>query len=325
MISGSRLGLVALAALPASAIAFLAPAPVFASIGCGAILGPGGTFTLDSDLGPCPDDPALTVNQATLDLGGFTLSCDRTVHPSSHVGISVLRKKAQVTNGTISDCVNGVVLAGTGQHIVEHLSLDFSNPPALTAVSVLVGSNGNKLNGNTTIGFATGFDIGSNRNTLTGNTSSALGTGVGFNVSGDHNRLTSTTTLPGNTASAFTNGFQVHGKGNTLTGNTAAHVTEIGFSVTGDLNRLTNDTVTNSDGEGFSVDGSRNRLTGNVWGDNGTAGGIGIIVNGTHNTMSYNTALGNGSNFDLWDSNPNCFTSHWSHDTFGTASQPCIH
>ena len=96
--------------------------------------------------------------------------------------------------------------------------------------------------------------------------------------------------------------------------------------ITGDSNKLTDNTVT-SDGScyGFYVQGNKNHLTGNVWGNGGTNGGTGIIVFGTHNTMRHNTALGNRNNFDLWDSNPNCFTSHWSHNTFGTASQPCIH
>ena len=41
----------------------------------GGMVGPGGSFTLEADLGPCNDaSPALIVDSASLDLNGFTVS-----------------------------------------------------------------------------------------------------------------------------------------------------------------------------------------------------------------------------------------------------------
>src|SRR5688572_2249175 len=66
--------------IPCLASLILAAGPaglaLAAHITCGAVLGPGGTFTLDSDVGPCDDPaPAITVDSASLDLNGFTVSC----------------------------------------------------------------------------------------------------------------------------------------------------------------------------------------------------------------------------------------------------------
>src|SRR5262245_18220927 len=85
-------------------------------IGCGAVLGPGGTFVLDSVVGPCGGPgPALTLISATLDLAGHTVSCSA---PSNY-GIDVEGKKSKVRNGTVSGCANGVVLLDQGSHEVR--------------------------------------------------------------------------------------------------------------------------------------------------------------------------------------------------------------
>jgi hypothetical protein len=42
-------------------------------IACGAVLGPGGTYTLDSDILDCPASRVLTVISATLNLNGHTV------------------------------------------------------------------------------------------------------------------------------------------------------------------------------------------------------------------------------------------------------------
>src|SRR5882672_6503063 len=85
-------------------------------IGCGAILGPGGTFVLDSDVGPCDGPgPALTLISATLDLAGHTVSCSTT----SIYGIDIEGANSQVHNGTVTGCSNGVVLLGQGHHRVR--------------------------------------------------------------------------------------------------------------------------------------------------------------------------------------------------------------
>jgi parallel beta-helix repeat protein len=93
-------------------------------IACGDILGPGGSFVLDSNVGPCPaPTAALTViGPAQLDLNGFTVSCvDSFQGPD---GIVVGGNGATVVNGTVTNCFGGVIVAGSGGHRIRGLTAD---------------------------------------------------------------------------------------------------------------------------------------------------------------------------------------------------------
>src|SRR6266545_1761390 len=140
-------------------------------IGCGAILGPGGTFVLDSDVGPCGGPgPALTLISATLDLAGHTVSCSTT----SIYGIEVEGKKSRVRNGTVSGCGNGVVLFDQGSYEVREVTASGNT------AGFNVGSSGNKLTDNAASSNEEGFSfVGHTNDAWVGNTASGNG-GFGF-------------------------------------------------------------------------------------------------------------------------------------------------
>jgi parallel beta-helix repeat protein len=135
------------------------------------------------------------------------------------------------------------------------------------------------------------------------------------------------------------------GSNNTLDQNEAYDGTE-GFIVGGESHHLTNNTADNNDWSGFFVSSiaqnavlSGNTATGNgIWGfevygdythlkknqasknQHGIFSGLGT----TNNVFTSNTAKDN-TTWDLEDSLPSCGTNSWKKNTFGTASQPCIH
>lgn len=141
---------------------------------CGETIGPGGNFVLGGDVGPCSTDPALTVDSAKLDLGGFTVSCD-----SAFNGIDVVRKKSEVSNGIVSGCNAGIAMAGAGKHAVKNVTARNN-----TALGFNVGSDGNKLISNTAKdNTSRGFLIaaGADKNELLGNMATGNG-GTGFHI-----------------------------------------------------------------------------------------------------------------------------------------------
>ncbi len=84
-----------------------------AQIGCGQTLGPGGRFTLDSDLGPC-SGTVLTLNSAQLDLNGHIVSCS-----SFGTGVSITGSDSRIQNGTVTGCFPGVDAIGNGRHRIK--------------------------------------------------------------------------------------------------------------------------------------------------------------------------------------------------------------
>jgi parallel beta-helix repeat protein len=248
-------------------------------IGCGAILGPGGNFVLDSDVGPCGEPgPALTLISATLDLAGHTVSCSTL----SIYGIEVEGKKSRVRNGTVSGCGNGVVLRDQGSHEVREVTATGNT------AGFNVGSSRNKLTNNAASGNEfVGFAVGGEHNQLTGNTAS--GNEFGFLFQGATNGL-----LSSNTAMDNSSGFEMFlSSANLLTSNTASDNKSSGFE--GDLNtnnRWASNTASGN-GEGFSFVGHMyDAWVGNIASGNGGFGfsfGDGMI-----NSLDDNRASGNG-------------------------------
>lgn len=200
-----RLALAILAGLFTAALVGVFPTTANAGhISCGAVLGPGGSFVLDSNVGPCPGPTtALTVDSANLDLAGFTVSCQG---PNPPIGIEVVGTAAQVTNGRVQDCgFAGVQVGGSGQHLIRHLTSRnnqcdgfFIDSKNSLIQNTAIGNgcdgfdaaDGNLLLINTAIGNAVrGFFL-SDRNIVFGNTA-ALNLLDGFNVDGDRNVLVS--------------------------------------------------------------------------------------------------------------------------------------
>jgi hypothetical protein len=113
-------------------------------INCGAVLGPGGTFTLDSDVGPCSDPVVISVHSATLNLNGFTVSGTAVLLTGQHC-VELIGTRAKLQGpGTVQTCERGVVVLGDGGHAVQDVISEFH-----TNNGFLLGSNGNRLTNNT--------------------------------------------------------------------------------------------------------------------------------------------------------------------------------
>jgi parallel beta-helix repeat protein len=190
-VSNGRWFLAALAAM-LGPLASLSPVTA-GHINCGAILGPGGTFTLDSDVGPCPEPPhsvVITVNSATLNLNGFTISGNAVLLTGQHC-VELIGARATLQGpGTIKACERGVVVKGGGAHLVRQVTAEMN-----TGNGIILVSNNNRLTNNTSrsntfVGIA--IAIGSQRNELTGNTASSSGV-YGFQIVGSANRLMNNT------------------------------------------------------------------------------------------------------------------------------------
>jgi parallel beta-helix repeat protein len=65
-------------------------------------------------------------------------------------------------------------------------------------------------------------------------------------------------------------------------------------------------------------------IKGNTADDN-TKAGIALDLGDKKNDISNNDATGNTGLEDLVDENPGCDKNNWSGNSFGTASQGCIH
>jgi len=75
---------------------------------CGAVLGPGGSHVLDSNVGPCPGTALTLIGPVTLDMRGRTVSCG-----GGSIGIDISGRGVQLRNGTVRDCAIGVFVFGT--------------------------------------------------------------------------------------------------------------------------------------------------------------------------------------------------------------------
>jgi parallel beta-helix repeat protein len=191
------------------------PAPTAAGhITCGAVLGPGGTFTLDSDVGPCPDPVIITVHSATLNLNGFTVSGTAVLLTGQHC-VELIGTRATLRGpGTVQTCERGVVVRGDGQHTVQDVIAEFH-----TNNGFFLGSNDNRLTHNTSRSNTfVGISVGSQRNRLTENTAASNGV-LGFQIAGDDNAIQDN--LAANNA---TTGIEVveGATGNRLMGNVGA-------------------------------------------------------------------------------------------------------
>src|SRR5215510_505852 len=95
-------------------------------ISCGAVLGPGGSFTLEADVGPCDEVPAITIHSASLDLNGHVVFCEDQDADGVPNGIELWGKGSRVKNGFVVGCKIGVLVAGQGKSTVEEVGAYFN-------------------------------------------------------------------------------------------------------------------------------------------------------------------------------------------------------
>src|SRR5712692_3727930 len=314
-------------------------------IGCGATLGPGGAFVLDSDVGPCGGpDPALTLISATLDLAGHTVSCSTT----DIYGIAVKGRRSRVRDGTVRDSeFFGFAVGGA----LNQLS---GNTASGSEIGFwLQGATNSRLTSNTATDNFQGFEMfASSGGLLIGNTASS-NQSDGF--TGD---LNANNRWAANTASDNAAGFSFEGDtddawiDNTASGNARFGFSFVGFSFGGGASNSLNHNRANGNGfsgaeGGFGFEESNDTLVENTATSNIGAGfilfgdtssdlladnqalsnsgpGIHLDTGATDNRIHKSRALGNGS-FDLEDDNPGCHANTWGSNTFGVANQGCIH
>jgi parallel beta-helix repeat protein len=320
----------------------LVPSAQADDIHCGSVLGPGGSFKLEADVGPCDGQTAITVISASLDLSGYTVSCKGTQWDDDPIGIELRGKGAQVRDGWVVGCAVGVVLTGKGKHSVENINAYWNwggfhvDSPKNTLDSnyayyndedgFQVNSDRNRLNKNWALGNGDdGFDLdfGLGQNQVTGNWAQENGD-EGFDIDTDGNRLSD------NSASHNgANGFEIDdGDSNVLSSNVAYHNRE-GLHVNSANNQVIGNDIGHNhfDGIDLSFGAHDNLVKSNTVEDNG-ADGINLDFGARHNTIDHNTSLGNGligpGAFDLEDDNPNCDDNTWKSNTFGTKSDSCI-
>ncbi len=216
----------------------LLPVAEATHIGCGATLGPGGKFKLDSDL-ICSADPALTLNSAELNGQNHTLTCT-----SVNVGIRITGTEAKLKNLNVTGCSVGVEVAGTGGHRVSDV-----NATNNSSLGFSIGSNNNRLSENT----ATGATLNDN--------------GAGFVVAGDNNRLSE------NVANHNTHGVGIGpGTNNRFSENIVTNNDCHGIIVDG-LNTLVSENTANNNGcAGILVRGHDNAIEENTATGNSPSG-----------------------------------------------------
>jgi parallel beta-helix repeat protein len=305
-------------------------------ISCGAVLGPGGSFKLDADVGPCDEQTAITVDSASLDLNGHVVFCEDTDADGVPDGIELWGKGARVKNGFVFGCHDGVHVVGQGKSTVENVGAYLNREDGFHVDSArntldsnvafgngeegfILHSDNNRLNNNSAIGNAQdGFDIdeGLGKNKLVGNSAQSNGD-EGFDIDTESNRLNK------NSASHNGgNGVELAGNGNIVSKNVLDH-NLAGIHVDTDNNQLIGNTVTNNE-EGIELEpGASGNLVKSNQANNNTDDGIDVQSGATSNFIDHNTALGNSNN-DLKDHNTNCDSNTWKSNTFSTANQGCI-
>ena len=286
-----------------------------AQVMCGDIITKPTKLTADltcvGDAGPA----ALTVmgRGGKLNLNGFTVDCNNDGDATDTDGILLTGRKARVHSGTVTDCTNGVVFDGTGDHQVS----------GVTAVS-----NGEN-------GFFLTRD--SDGNKVVDNTAeSNSGSGLSVSVSDDNHFVANF---------ADQNGLQgiriFSGSGNLMTGNTfeqdgifvdrAGPQKIHGNTLNGggiNLSRgaggnvvTTNTLVGNGGGNGIDANfPDDNRIEGNIV--TNFSNGIVVRVGSTDNRIEGNDATGNTT--DLRDNNANCDNNKWKGNIFNTSNVGCI-
>jgi parallel beta-helix repeat protein len=265
--------------------------PAHASpIACGAVLGPGGTFTLDSDVGPCPGPgAAITVDSAALNMAGFTVSCSSAV-----AGIAVTGTGAVVGHGTVTNCPAGFLVTSSN--------------------SLLILTHASNNNGH-------GYDIGGDNNKLLRNNGRS-NSGSAFSVTGLKNVL-----IANHATSNGDKGFDVLGSGNTLIKNFASENDDEGFHTAQGNNTLAENTAESNGNNGFDIESNNNRLLKNTAIGNGSSG-IVVSEGFTSNVIRQNTTEGNNArdigSSDLRDENGECASNRWRRNTFSTKDPDCI-
>jgi hypothetical protein len=258
---------------------------------------------LDRDL-VCTTDPALTLAGATLDLRGFTVSCDRT-----RVGVLIEGRGARLRHGAVTGCEVAIWLGGQGDHRVRQVTASASSQ------GVFVESDGNLLTASRVLrgleDAAVQVDGSDNRlrfNDVAGSIDQ------GFEINGNDNRVV------GNRIAGVAEGVQLAGDGNRVLGNQIIGTTDRGVEVRAGAHRIADNLIADGAADGIALFSDGNRVTANTILGHGDQG---LFVSGLDNALVRNRVLLN--RVDLTDTTPACDQNLWRDNTFESSeSDDCV-
>jgi nitrous oxidase accessory protein NosD len=260
---------------------------------------------LDRDL-ICPSDPALTVDGGSLNLGGFTVTCDQTV-----VGILLEGSRARLRNGAVTGCELAVWVAGAGNHRIQRLTASASNQ------GVFIESDGNRLTRSNILRGLNDAAVqvnGSDNHVRFNDIAGSLD--QGFEINGNDNRITD------NRIGGVAEGVQLAGDGNLVSRNAIIGATERGVEVRAGAHVISDNLIADGAEDGIALldagngnEVSRNAILGNV--------DQGLFVATLENTIEQNRVLRNG--VDLTDATAGCDDNVWRDNVFETSvSDDCV-
>jgi parallel beta-helix repeat protein len=262
-----------------------------------------------------------------------------TVTSSQTVGISLVQGSSNTLSGNVvSDCVSdGIQLtstsgdtlssnvvkfnAGEGFKVSQSSSNKFTSNTAkqneedgfLVQTSNSNTFTSNTCNSNLGDGFVTSDDVSSS--TFTTNTANNNGS-FGFNIGGG-------ATISGNHANGnYAGGMLLESGHFNLKGNTTSGNLGFGISFFEATGQIISNTVSNNGGDGIFLDESTGSTVSSNTVKNNGSNGIHLDDQSTGNSITKNTATGNGvfGGFDLKDESTGAGTdgtaNTWSHNTF---------
>lgn len=327
-----RIGCKFFARTLAVALCGAAATPALAQVGCGADIGPGSRVVLGEPLA-CATGAAIVIvrGPAELDLNGFSITCTANA-AAPRVGILLLGAGAEVRNGAIVGCDNGLVAAGTGRHLIDAVAVRDG-----LRDGIVLASDANRVRG-AVVSFQDGAGIVLRGRDNVVRDSAATGNRVGF-------RVARRGTLLRNVATANErDGFLVDGTGVQLVDNRAVG-SRLGFVVAGAEGRLVRNearenvigifvddrarenalvanVATRNIAAGIVAAGTRNRLVLNRAADNVTHG-LRVTTAASALAISGTVARRNGA-LDLTDDTPGCGGNRWRNNRFETRNQTCV-
>jgi hypothetical protein len=258
---------------------------------------------LERDLVCADDDPALVIQGGSLDLNGFTVTCDRTV-----VGVLLEGKGARLGDGAVTGCELGVWAAGSGDHRIDRLTVSASNQ------GIFIESDGNRLSHSNVLRGLNDAAVQVNGSNNHLRLNSLAGAHTAFEINGNDNRII------GNRMGAVAEGIQLMGNGNQVARNDIIGTTDRGVEVREGAHLIKDNLIADGTADGIAVfsDGSevtRNLILGHA--------DQGLFVSGFANTLEKNRVLLNGT--DLTDATLDCDENLWRDNTFETSvSDDCV-
>jgi parallel beta-helix repeat protein len=264
---------------------------------CGATVGPGGSYELTADVGPC--DPALgpalnLVGPVTVDMGGHAVTCAGSTELTRGIGVS--GAGAALANGAVTGCDQGVELLGDGGHRVERVTVTGYTERGF---GISAHGDGNVvarnrvrtcLDGSLDEESAIAITVQGDGNVLRRNVIRPNSCGSGIVIGGDDNAIT------GNDVGVATeDGYVVNGSRNTLKRNVLEYAHFFGFAVAGADNVLARNVVRRSNNRpAFRIDGESAQIRRNTA---QRAGWSGFEVHGDDHVVEGNVAVDGDAGF----------------------------